>query len=92
MIATLAKHWRKLLGRYTPEELGLDLEFSYPAALSFLEKFKALCQSIETFGYPILEFPYQKRVNVQVGVCIPEMDDKSRSHTIGTSHNHTVET
>ena len=71
---------------------GLDLEFSYPAALSFLEKFKALCESIETFGYPILEFPYQKRVNVHVEVCIPEMDDKSRSHTIGTSHNHAVET
>ena len=45
--------------------VGLDLEFSYPAALAFLEKFKLMCASIETFGYPTIEFPYQ---NDEIGV------------------------
>ena len=38
--------------------IGLDLEFSYPAALAFLEKFKIMCESVYMFGYPPMEFSY----------------------------------
>jgi hypothetical protein len=38
--------------------LGLDPEFSFPALMDFLQKFKQLCDSIETFGPPI-QFVYK---------------------------------
>lgn len=36
----------------------LDVEYSYPALLSFLDSFKRLCDSIETFGDPPIKFLY----------------------------------
>eukprot|EP00536_Pseudo-nitzschia_multiseries_P006222 jgi/Psemu1/192598/e_gw1.130.18.1 len=93
MIATLAKHWRKLLGRYTPIDLGLDLEFSYPAALAFLESFKNMCENVDTFGYPTIQFDYQVKEQMRVKVCIPEVEivDNPMATLTGTQL-HAVET
>jgi hypothetical protein len=65
-IASLAKHWRKLLGKFKPEELGCDQEFSYPALLAFLEDFKRQTESIETFKQCPIKFDYQPEINVKV--------------------------
>jgi hypothetical protein len=72
---------------------GLDLEFSYPAALTFLEKFKSMCENIETFGYPIIKFPYEKKDDMRVEVCIAGIDDGPIPSLTGiSSHIHAVET
>jgi len=93
MIASLAKHWRRLFGKYTPAELGLDLEFSYPAALAFLEKFKIMCESVETFGYPTIDFPYKTKDEIRVEVCVTGIDDEQSSSLTGiSSHDQAVET
>jgi len=59
MVESLAKHWRNLMVRSTAEELGVDEEFSYQALLTFLDSFKLLCDSIETFGNPPIKFIYK---------------------------------
>ena len=72
---------------------GLDLEFSYPAALEFLEKFKALCASIETFGYPTIEFAYQNNDSMEVEAAIAVIENKPISSLILiSSQKHSVET
>ena len=43
---------------------GLDVEFSFPALLTFLECFKQMCESIETFGHPRIEFEYKRNVGL----------------------------
>ncbi|KAG7341989.1 hypothetical protein IV203_007081 [Nitzschia inconspicua] len=58
MIGNLAKHWRNLVHWHSPQKLGLDAEFSYPALLDFFNKFKILCDSIETFGSPPISFVF----------------------------------
>jgi hypothetical protein len=59
MVAALARHWRHLLWKHSPEQLGLDNEFSYPALLSFLRSFKRQAESIETFGDPPIKFVFE---------------------------------
>lgn len=66
MIASLAKHWRRLLGVFKPEEFGCDREFSYPALLTFLETFKRQAESIETFNQSPIKFVYKAEKNVKV--------------------------
>jgi len=53
---------------------GLDLKYSYPALLTFLEMFKRLCESIETFGNPRLKFVYQKHQSIRT-IFFPEIGD-----------------
>jgi len=72
---------------------GLDLEFSYPAILAFLESFKKMCENVETFGYPMIQFEYQLKQQMTVKVCVPEVkivDDRMTSLT--GPHFHAVET
>jgi hypothetical protein len=65
IFSSLANHWRRLLGRYKPEELGYDREFSYPALLTFLEEFKRQAESNGKFyKYPI-KFVYLEEENVK---------------------------
>jgi len=64
MIRSLAGHWRILLEKYTAADLALDLEFSYPALLTFLEKFKTMCEHTEFFGQR-LEFVYQSLESIK---------------------------
>lgn len=66
MIANLAKHWRRLLGKFKAVELGCDLEFSYPALLTFLDGFKRQVESIETFNQRPIKFDYEPEINVKV--------------------------
>ena len=54
MVAALARHWRNLLKKNSPEELGLDTEFSHPALLYFLRSFKKQAESVDTFTDPIV--------------------------------------
>ena len=70
------------------------MEFSYPAALTFLEKFKTMCESIETFGYPIIKFSYKKKDDMtRVEVCITGIDDGPISDLASiSSQNHAAET
>ena len=58
MVSTLARHWRDLLQRHFPEELGLDRDFSYPAVLAFLRNFKKQIESIDVFGSEPIRFDY----------------------------------
>ena len=64
--------------------IGLDLEFSYPALLTFLECFKQMCESIETFGYPRIEFDYKKQ---EIGrlVSFVGINDDPMSSLTGSS-------
>jgi hypothetical protein len=59
MVAGLARHWRHLLRKHTPEQLGLDRDFSYPALLTFLNDFKKQTESVEMFGDPCIKFVYE---------------------------------
>ena len=59
MVVALARHWRNLLRKNSPEELGLDTEFSYPALLTFLRSFKRQTESVETFGDPPMKFVFE---------------------------------
>lgn len=71
---------------------GLDLEFSYQAALAFLESFKIMCENVETFGYPIIQFNYQKE-KMRVKICIPKVEVVNGSmSSITAAPHHAVET
>jgi hypothetical protein len=59
MVAGLARHWRHLLRKHTPEELGLDRDLSYPALIAFLKDFKKQTESVEMFGDPCIKFVYE---------------------------------
>jgi hypothetical protein len=56
MVLALARHWRNLLEKYNPEQLGLDEEFSYPALRYFLSTLKREIESMETTGEEPLKF------------------------------------
>ena len=58
MVAGLARHWRHLLRKHTPAQLGLD-QFSYPALIAFLKDFKKQTESVEMFGDPCIKFVYE---------------------------------
>ena len=53
---------------------GLDIEFSYPATLAFLDSFKIMCENVETFGYPIIQFDYQRQDKMRVSTSIPILE------------------
>ena len=59
MLAGLARHWRNLLQCHYPEELGLDREFSYPAIMEFLKRFKEQVECIDVFGTTPIRFQYE---------------------------------
>jgi hypothetical protein len=59
MVASLARQWRQLLHTYYPEQLGLDREFSYPAVLTFLQRFKDQVETtIDTFCDSPIQFHF----------------------------------
>jgi hypothetical protein len=58
MVSGLARHWRQLLNLYSPEQIGLDREFSYPALLAFLKSFKDQVESIGMCGD--IKFVYER--------------------------------
>lgn len=57
MVAGLALRWKHLL-KYSPEQMGLDEEYSYPALMHLVEDFKIAVESVETYGNPTLQFEY----------------------------------
>lgn len=59
MVESLATRWKNLLSTRTPEELGLDTEFSYPAVLTLLQDFKRTVESAPTYGDPKMLFKYE---------------------------------
>lgn len=89
MIGNLAKHWRNLMMRHSPEQLGLDREFSLPALMDFLNKFKQLCDSIETFGNPPIFFQYSACRKIKMVTFNLDDDDadtlSSLTHTSSIS-------
>jgi hypothetical protein len=87
MISNLAKHWRRLLGKYKPEELGCDVEFSYPALLTFLDGFKRQVESIATFKQCPIKFDYQPEINVKV-VSFDDDTISSLSKSVKTRNSH----
>ena len=58
MVEGLAIRWKNLLNNRTPEGLGLDLEFSYPAVAALLHSFKQKVEHAPTFGDPPMIFKY----------------------------------
>jgi hypothetical protein len=66
MVAGLASRWKQLL-KYSPGQLGLDKEYSYPALLCFLEEFKTKVEAADTNGDPKLQFDYEKLENKMSG-------------------------
>lgn len=59
MVEGLAIRWKNLLKTTTPEELGLDMEFSYPAVEALLQSFKVKIEMAPTFGDPKMIFQYE---------------------------------
>ena len=60
MVEGLATRWKNLLsnGR-TPQDLGLDMEFSYPATRMLLASLKRKIELAPTFGDPRMVFQYE---------------------------------
>jgi hypothetical protein len=58
ILTGLALWWKDLL-KQSAQELALDLEFSYPAVMHFLEDFKKSVESVEKYGDPRLRFVYK---------------------------------
>lgn len=62
MVAGLARHWRHLIRKHDPEELGLDREYSYPAVMHFLRAFKEQVESLEVDSREAeIKFNYEVR-------------------------------
>jgi hypothetical protein len=59
MVEGIAKRWKNLLSNRTPEELGLDTKFSYPAVVALLQSFKRKVESAPTYGDPLMKFKYE---------------------------------
>jgi hypothetical protein len=59
MVEGLATRWKNLLLNRTPEELGLDIEFSYAAVQALLQSFKEKVANAPTFGDPRMVFKYE---------------------------------
>jgi hypothetical protein len=59
MVDGIAKRWKNLLYNRTPEELGLDTNFSYPAVVALLQCFKRKVESAPTYGDPSMKFKYE---------------------------------
>jgi hypothetical protein len=58
ILTGLALWWKDLL-KQSAQELALDLEFSYPAVMHFVEDFKKSVESVEKYGDPRLRFEYK---------------------------------
>jgi hypothetical protein len=76
MVLALARHWRNLLEKYYPDQLGLDEEFSYPALRYFLSTLKREIESIDTMGEEPLKFVFDRQ-----DIMVP-LDDASVSTMI----------
>ena len=59
VVEGLALRWKNLLKFRAPEELGIDLDFSYPAVLSLLLTFKHKVESLPTYDEPRMLFKYE---------------------------------
>lgn len=59
MVESLATRWKNLLSTKSPEEMGLDTEFSFPAVLTLLEDFKRVVEAAPTYGDPKVAFKYE---------------------------------
>ena len=57
MIVGMALRWKHVL-KYSPEKIGLDHEFSYPAVLWFVDEFKRTVENAEMYGNSKLKFDY----------------------------------
>lgn len=88
MVAALARHWRNLfMKKSSPEELGLDREFSYPAVFSFLESFKLQVESIDTKGLPAFKFVFESSTSSPRSIAdgnSASFDEESSISTITT--------
>jgi hypothetical protein len=58
MVTGLTSQWKELM-KHSTQTLGLDLEFSYPAVMYFLQDFKKKVERVETYGDPRLRFDYK---------------------------------
>jgi hypothetical protein len=63
----------------------LDTDFSYPALMDFLNKFKRLCDSIETFGSPPISFVFKASGKVKMVTFSVEEDEDTVSSLTHTS-------
>lgn len=84
LLSALARHWRHLLMKHSPEELGLDAEFSYPAVFSFLDRFKQQIESIDMKDLPGLRFVFET-VKSQRSWTKDESRDSFHSDAISVS-------
>ena len=58
MVEGIAKRWKNLLYNRTPEDLGLDTKFSYPAVVALLQSFKRKVECAPTYGDPSMKFKF----------------------------------
>jgi hypothetical protein len=63
VLSALARYWRHILRNNFPEELGLDIEFSYPAVCSFLDSMKGHIENIDMHDLPSLSFVFESPVS-----------------------------
>lgn len=87
MVAALARHWRNLFMKSSPEELGLDREFSYPAVFSFLKSFKLQVESLDTKGLPAFKFVFESSTSSPRSITdenCASFDEESSISTITT--------
>jgi hypothetical protein len=59
LVEGVALRWKNLLKCHTPEELGIDEEFSFQAVLALLQIFKNKVDSAPTFGDPQMVFKFE---------------------------------
>jgi hypothetical protein len=59
MVEGLATRWKNLLNSRTPQELGLDTEFSFLAVKTLLQSFKVKVELAPTYGDPRMVFKYE---------------------------------
>ena len=59
VVEGLALRWKNLLKFRSPDELGIDRDFSYPAVLSLLLTFKRKVERLPTYDEPRMLFKYE---------------------------------
>ena len=79
MIAALARHWRNLLRKNTPEQLGLDSDFSYPALISFLQAFKDCVERVNVFAGIAMKFCFDVGSNDELAIIVDDLSASGRS-------------
>jgi hypothetical protein len=59
LVEGVALRWKNLLKSHTPDELGIDEDFSFQAVLALLQIFKNKVESAPTFGDPQMVFKFE---------------------------------